>query len=79
MSLSLLSSSANEYNLKDYAFLFNSLAISSPISSTRRVTVLHDKIIFPNLALLSGHKRPAVSTVHSFKKLTFEGRLASLC
>lgn len=44
--MSLLSSSASEYNWKVPAFLFNLLTISSSISSTRRVTVLRDKLIF---------------------------------
>lgn len=69
----VLSSSANEYNLSDSAY---PLAKSSSISSTRRVTVLCDKLIF---SLLTGHKRAAISTVHSFEKLPSGEGLAGLC
>ena len=65
--MSLLSSSAKDYNVNDSTFLFSLLAKYLPVSSTRRVTVLRDKKIFSNLLLLSGHKIPAVSTMHSLR------------
>ena len=46
------------------AFPFNSLAKRSSICSIRRVTVPPDKLIFSYLLVISGHKRPAVSTMH---------------
>ena len=65
--ISLLSSGANEYEENVSAVFFNMLAMSSSIISTRRVTVLRDKLTFSNLPLLSGHNSPAVSIMHSFK------------
>ena len=61
--MSILSSSAKEYNLNDAA-LFSLLVKSLSISLTGWVIVLRDKLHFSNLFLLSGNKIVDVSFAH---------------
>ena len=70
--MSLLSSSAKEYNVNDSACLFSLLAKSSLISSTQQVAVQCDKLIFFYLFLLLGHRIADVSTMHFLRNLPSE-------
>lgn len=77
--MSVLSSSAIEKRLTLSAFFFNSEISSSPITSTRLVMVLRDKLIFSKLAFTLRTKY--ISSLHHtlVHKLRFTKRLAMLC
>lgn len=76
--MSLFSSSADEYNVKSSACLFSLIAKSWSISSTRQVTVLHDKLFFFKFVLALRTQNSYFLYHGLFEKCSFEELLTGL-